>query len=164
MSNCVIAEYENTAAAKFGLEVLRKSGFALDQVSVVASADDPAAKHVRNLHADPQSQTASAVEGRGASLGMLIGGTVAAPIAAGTLIGPFIIAGPLAGIAIGAAVGSLVGMESWGVAHDVSADYEARVKSGSVLVIVHDADKLELIHAESSLETTNPKSLKSIRR
>ncbi len=161
MSQCLIAEYETNAAAKDGLEVLEKTGYTLEQVSVVSSADDPAAKHLRGLQDEPEKHisSASAPEGRSVSLGMLIGGTIAAPLAAGTLIGPFIIAGPLVGIALGAAVGSLVKMDNWGVARDVSADYEQRVKSGSVLVIVHDVDEIEINEAEASLKTTGPKSL-----
>ncbi len=128
---------------------------------MVSSADDSTAAHLRDLEDEPEDHTtsASAPEGRNVSLGMLIGGTVAAPIAAATLIGPFIIAGPLVGIAIGAAVGSLIKMENWGVAHDVTADYEQRVKSGSVLVIVHDVDDLTLDDAKASLKTTGAKSL-----
>ncbi len=161
MSKCLIAEYETNAAAKVGLEVLEKSGFTLDQVSVVSHADDSASEHLHDLQDEPESQQsgASAPEGRNTSLGMLIGGTVAAPIAAGTLIGPFMIAGPLVGIAIGAVVGSLIKMENWGVTHDVTADYEQRVKSGSVLVIVHDVSDLTLDDAKASLKTTGPKSL-----
>ncbi len=161
MSKCLIAEYETTAAAKVGLEVLEKNGFTLEKVSVVSSADDPAATHLRDLQ-DPQHErvsSASAPEGRNISLGMLIGGTVAAPLAAGTLVGSFIIAGPLVGIAIGAAVGSLVNMQHWGVADDVSANYEQRVTAGSTLVIVHDVDDRQLDDAEASLEATEPKSL-----
>ncbi len=142
------------------MEVLDRSGFTLTQVSVVSSALDPAAERLHDLTDDAENEraAASAPEGRNTSLGMLIGGSVAAPIAAGTLVGPFIIAGPLIGIAIGAAVGSLMGMKRWGVAHDVSADYEQRVKAGSVLVIVHDVDDVELSGAEASLKTTDPKS------
>lgn len=160
MSKCLVAEYENYADARIGLEVLEKCGFTMDQVSVVSRASDPASKHLQALQTDePPSSSGSAADGRNASLGMLIGGTVAAPIAAGTMIGPFIIAGPLVGMAIGAAVGSLLNMESWGVTRDVSVDYEQRVQAGSVLVIVHDVEEFQLTDAELSLKTTGPKSL-----
>ncbi len=161
MSKCLIAEYDTNAAAKISLEVLAKSGFTLNQVSVVSSASDPAAERLHNLTDNSESEhtSASAPEGRSTSLGMLIGGTVAAPIAAGTLIGPFMIAGPLIGMAIGAAVGSLMGMQHWGVARDVSAEYEERVKQGAVLVIVHDVDDVDFHGAEASLKTTGPRSL-----
>ncbi len=161
MSKCLIAQYESNGAAKLGLEVLEKGGFTLRTVSIVSKADDPSAKYLRDSHdaGDRPDPGVSPPDSRGATLGMLIGGTVAAPIAAGTLIGPFIIAGPLVGMAIGAAVGSLLQMDRWGVAHDVSADYEKRVRSGDVLVIVHDVDDLELNDAQALLKTTNPKSI-----
>ncbi|QDT07050.1 hypothetical protein K227x_54750 [Rubripirellula lacrimiformis] len=164
MSKCLIAEYDTSAAAKLALEVLEKCGFTLNQVSVVANADDPAAAYLKDLprkdpHEQSEQHSASAPEGRSTSLGMLIGGTVAAPIAAGTLVGPFIIAGPLLGMAIGAAVGGLFDMESWGVEQDTTADYQQRVKSGSVLVIVHDVDQRRLSEARTTLNATDPKSL-----
>ncbi len=162
MSKCLIAEYEAGAAAKVALEVLEKDSFTLENVSVVSNASDLAAEHLSDMHdiAKPSAVDASAPEGRATSLGMLIGGSVAAPIAAGTLIGPLIVAGPLVGMALGAAIGSLLGsMERWGVAHDVSADYEQRVKSGSILLIVHDVDDARLADANALLKPTTPKSL-----
>ncbi len=161
MSKCLIAEYETNAAAKIALEVLEEKQLTIEYVSVVSHANDPSAEHLRHLEDehDESYSSASAPEGRGTSLGMLIGGTLAAPIAAGTLVGPFIIAGPLVGIAVGAAIGSLAGMKRWGVAHDVTADYEKRVKSGSVLVIVHDVDDVTLDNAREVLKATHPKSL-----
>lgn len=162
MSVCLIAEYETKAAAKVALEVLESDGFTLDSVSVVSNADDPAAEHLQELHDESSSEesSASAPEGRSTSLGMLIGGTVAAPIAAGTMVGPFIIAGPLVGMALGAAIGGLAGsMSRWGVDDDLSADYQSRVQSGSLLVIVHDVDEMRLADANRLLKTTDPKSL-----
>lgn len=159
MSKCLVAEYETNATAKIGLEKLEESGLGLSEVSVVSNAEDSDAECLDGLHEESQNQDATASANRSTSLGMLIGGTVAAPIAAGTMVGPFIIAGPLVGMAIGAAVGSLLGMERWGVAHDVSAEYEQRVKSGSVLIIVHDVDDRQLSDAESFLKTTGPKSV-----
>ncbi len=164
MSMCLITEYKSSADAKVGLEVLETGHFTLEQVSIVSNASDPAARHLRGLHEEGESSerghTASAPEGRSTTLGMLIGGTVAAPIAAGTLIGPLIIAGPLVGMVIGAMVGSLLGgMERWGVGHNVSADFEARVEGGSVLLIVHDVDDVRLADAKALLKTTDHKSL-----
>jgi uncharacterized membrane protein len=159
MSNCLIAEYETEAAAKAGLEVLESEHFTLENVSVVSSASDDARKHLDALHdesARDASVSPSAPEGRGVSLGMLIGGTVVA----GTLVGPFVIAGPLLGMALGAAIGGLLShMHRWGVPHHVSSDYEQRVQSGSVLVIVHDIDDVRLAGAERLLNATNPKTI-----
>jgi uncharacterized membrane protein len=161
MSKCLIAEYETNVAAKVALELLEEKQFTIEKVSVVSSAKDPSAEHLHHLkrERDQSMSSASALENRSTSLGMLIGGSIAAPIAAGTLIGPFIIAGPLVGMAIGAAIGSLAGMKRWGVTHDVSADYENRVLAGSVLVIVHDVDSDALEEARMALVETNPKSL-----
>ncbi len=165
MSKCLIAEYETMVAAKACLETLEHGHFTIDKISVVSSASDPAAEHLQHLQhlqdeSVPATTSASAPEGRSTSLGMLIGGTLAAPIAAGTLVGPLIIAGPLVGVAVGATVGNLLGgMARWGVSDDVSDDYEQRVGSGSVLVIVHDVDKNALDDAGSLLEATKPISL-----
>jgi len=162
MTKCLIAEYETMVAAKLCLETLKNSHWTLDNISVVSSDSDPAAEHLKHLQDEsaPETTSASAPEGRTTSLGMLIGGTVAAPIAAGTLVGPLIIAGPLVGIAMGAAVGKLLsGMDRWGVSHHVSDDYERRVESGAVLVIVHDVDKSALDDAGSILAATKPISL-----
>jgi uncharacterized membrane protein len=156
MSKCLIAEYDTSAAAKVALEILEVNAFTLETVSVVSKATDPAVKHLRELENESSSQN------RPTSLGMLLGGTIAAPIAAGTLIGPFIIAGPLVGMALGAAIGGLVGsMQRWGVADDISADYEKRVRAGSVLIIVHDVDIDRLREAREQLVSTDPKSLES---
>lgn len=162
MTKCLIAEYETTVAAKVALEALEREHFTLENVSVVSSASDSAAERLHDLHEDDSEQATaiSAPEGRSTSLGMLIGGTLAAPIAAGTMVGPFIIAGPLVGMALGAAIGRLFGgMEQWGVARDVSADYEQRVKSGAVLVIVHHGDSTRLQQADEVLQSTDPESL-----
>ncbi|TWU48363.1 DUF1269 domain-containing protein [Rubripirellula reticaptiva] len=161
MSKCLIAEYETSAGAKLGLEALEKKGFTLGNVSVVSKTSDPAANRLDDLHKESVAENSdSAPDGRSTSLGMLIGGSVAAPIAAGTLIGPLIIAGPLVGMAVGAAIGSLLGsMERWGVNENLSADYEQRVNSGSLLVIVHDVDDGGLSDARAVLQATDPKSL-----
>lgn len=156
-TQCVIAEYQNMIEATLAIESLKAEHFTLRTVSVISSKDDPAAAelgHLKHLEDD------AAVTGRTVNAAMVIGGTLAAPIAAGTLIGPFIIAGPLVGMAVGAAIGSLyTGLHKWGVAEDVSADYESRVTSGSVLVIVSEdlPERLEL--AEKVLQQTKPKSL-----
>ncbi len=161
MSKCVIAEYQTTAAAKLALEALETEQFTLKNVSVVSSVSDPTADQLHKLDSEHhEHHLASAPEGKTVSLGMLIGGSIATPIAAGTLIGPLIVVGPLVGMAIGAAVGSLLSStERWGVHRDISADYEQRVRSGSVLVIVSGVNETRLDDAERQLSTTDPKSL-----
>ena len=163
MSKCVIAEYQTTAAAKLALEELEAGHFTLQNVSVVSSVSDPTADQLHKLDSDEHHEhhLASAPEGKNISLGMLIGGSIATPLAAGTLIGPLVIVGPLVGIAIGAAVGSLLSStETWGVQQDASADYEQRVRSGSVLIIVNTEDESRLDDAEQLLRSTDPESLR----
>ncbi|WP_162006860.1 DUF1269 domain-containing protein, partial [Roseimaritima sediminicola] len=158
MSRCLIAEFDNSSDAKAALEILEKHGYTLAHVSVVSSVEDPAAEHLHELVEHRGGH--SPIDDRNTSLGMLIGGSLAAPIAAGTLIGPFIIAGPLVGMALGAAVGSLLrGTHQWGVAHDVSEDYEQRVRDGATLVIVNDEDNRRLQDAEKLLRPTDPRTL-----
>lgn len=185
-NDCVIAEYSSLEKADVGLDVLATDGFTSETVSRVslgapksestlprndsASADsDPRQSDKTNddldttvpdtVKGNPDTQKAD----RSAGVGALVGGAVATPLAIGSLIGPFFVVGPLLGLGIGAAVGGLFGAaERWGVRRDVAADYEKRVRDGSVLVIVTDTS-LRLHEAYKLLQTTGPVSIERFR-
>jgi len=169
VTECVIAEFRTSAAAKLALETLDINKFTSEEVSVVSSVDNPAAVHSQELEPQDSPQNSfsqgtpgdSMTDGKSVGLGMMIGGSLAAPIAATTMIGPFIVAGPLVGMAVGAAVGGLLQSTSeWGVDLDATKDYEKRVNSGAVLIFVHSENRVTLDEAEAVLKTTGPDSIK----
>ncbi len=85
-----IAEYESLSKAAIGLEVLEKSDFTNDEVTLISIAEgDGSLESVTVADSDNEL-----VSGGRTGLGMLIGGTVAAPVAIGTMIGPFSAAYP----------------------------------------------------------------------
>ena len=154
-----IAEYESLGAAKVGIEVLEKSHFTEEEVSLVTGAGDSALQELQQLPDVPDDRPA---DGRGVGLGILIGGAAATPVAIGTMVGPFMVAGPLLGFAVGAGAGSLFeGAESESL-RSLSADYEERVKAGSVLIFLTVNSRVRLDDAVNALITTGPKSLERI--
>lgn len=111
------------------------------------------------VRGNPDEQKAN----RAAGVGAVIGGALATPVAVGSLVGPFFVVGPLLGLGLGAAVGGLFGAaERWGVRRDVAADYEKKVREGSVLVVVTDSS-LRLHEAYKLLQTSGPYSLERFR-
>lgn len=176
MQKCVIAEFETREAARIALEALEISGYTIENVSVVASVDDPAAKHLAELPGQEKSferrpseeanepdvevaPTGTTPDSRDVGLGMILGGTIAAPLAIGTMVGPFMVIGPLVGMGIGAVVGGLLSSSTGSSDDDVGKTYEERVKEGSILVIVHDDDDIRLREANSTLQTIGPLSI-----
>ena len=154
---CLIAEYVTLTEAKLVLEALQKADFTLEDVSVIATPNDAASAELDEI---VETDPASPEKNRTINVGMLVGGSLAAPIAAGTLVGPLFVAGPLIGMAIGATVGGLISsVGPWGVTHEVAEDYELRVKTGSVLVLVHHDDSLRIEDAERVLKSIEPRSL-----
>ena len=169
MTECVIAEFRTTAAAKLALETLGVNKFTLEEVSVVSNVDDPAAVHLQEVELQHPSRGVTSkgalggtmTEDKPVGLGLLIGGSVAAPIAAATMIGQFIITGALAGMAVGAAVGGVLeSTKEWGVDLDATKDYEKRVTDGAILIIVHSENRVSIDEAEAVLKTTGPDAIK----
>jgi len=169
VTQCVIAEFGTSAAAKLALETLDVNKFTLEEVSVVSSVNDPAAVLLQELEPQDSAKDSTPKEAPGdtltdyksVSLGMLIGGSAVAPIAAATMIGPFIVAGPLVGMAVGAVVGGLLkSTGEWGVDLDATKDYERRVNEGATLIIVHSENRVNLDEAEAVLKTIGPDSIR----
>lgn len=190
--DCVIAEYRSIEKANLALEVLATGGFTTETVSRISfgqpssdnvlpderlSAQELSIHSKRDgssagetgqlrgeipdqLRGNPDKQKAD----KAAGIGALIGGAVATPLSIGTLVGPFFVVGPLLGLGAGAAVGGLFGAaERWGVRRDVAADYEQRIRNGSVLVIVANDSSLRLHEAYKLLQTSGPFSLERFR-
>lgn len=174
---CLVAEYQSQSAAKIGLEVLRKSDFQNDAVSVAWKG------HTRALSKVDRGSDQNGDVGVGGAMeiGAGIGAMVGVPLAIGSVMGPIMIAGPLAALLGGAALGAVVtgageserNRESadrvdsrglfamanhYGINSHAASEYEKRIEDGAVLVIVTSTSP-RLDEAQSSLKTTGPASL-----
>ncbi len=152
-----IAEYGSLEKAGVGLEVLEKSGYGSQEVSLITKPTK-VPNTLGAMHDELRGGTATLAS---TGLGMLVGGSFAAPIAIGTMIGPFIVAGPLAGLAMGGGMGAFLGQLSSPTVKDAKAEYENRVESGSVLVLLEIGSPVRLQDAVNLLKTTDPQSLES---
>jgi hypothetical protein len=130
------------------VEELEVSGIFSTHVSVLVPAKVETAIATRDHHAEwpPGSPTLTAVGGiLGGAIGWMAGlGSLAIPG-----IGPFIAAGPLmsaiSGAAIGAAVGGVAGiLIGLGIAKSEADRYEERIRSGSILISVHQINDREV--------------------
>lgn len=174
---CLVAEYESQSAAMIGLEVLRKSDFQTDAVSVAWKGHTGALGKVdRGGDHDEEVGVASSLE-----IGAGIGAMVGTPLAIGSMMGPIMVAGPLAALLGGAALGAVVSeagesdrnresadrvdsrglyamTNHYGINSHAASDYEKRIDEGAVLVIVTSTPP-RLDEAQRSLKTTGPASL-----
>ncbi len=174
---CLVAEYESHGAAKVGLEVLRKSDFHTDAVSVAWKGHTRALGKVdRRGVSDKQVGVERSME-IGAGIGALVG----TPLAIGSVMGPIMVAGPLAALVGGAALGAVMseaGQSSanseyadrvdsrglyamanhYGINSHSAAHYEQRINDGAILLIVTSTSP-RLDEAQRSLKTTGPVSL-----
>jgi hypothetical protein len=123
---------------------LKQTGFASDDISALLP-DKRGTKdfaHEHNTKA-PEGATAGGVAGLGlgAALGWLAGvGALAIPG-----VGPFIAAGPimaaLGGAAVGTATGGVIGaLVGLGIPEFEAKRYDAKVRSGNILISVHTED------------------------
>ncbi|RCJ22000.1 histidine kinase [Nostoc minutum NIES-26] len=156
-----IGVFSNRGDAEKALHELRKSGFSMDNVSVIArdtdSRDDIAGTPVQERVGDKADEGATV----GAVSGGVLGGLTGLLVGLGTLaipgIGPIMLAGAaattlattLAGAGIGAAAGSLVGaLIGLGIPEERARVYNERVERGHYLVIVDGTDA-EIATAEA---------------
>lgn len=170
---CLVAEYESQSAAKIGIEVLRKSDFQVDAISVAWKGHTKALGKVDRGDSGNDVGVESSME-IGAGIGALIG----TPLAIGSVMGPIMIAGPLAAVFGGAALGAVVSeagvnrenadrvdsrglyamANHYGINSHSASKYEKRIDEGSILVIVTSTPP-RLDEAQRSLKTTGPASL-----
>lgn len=174
---CLVAEYESQSAAKIGLEVLRKSDFQSDAVSMAWKGNTQALEKLDRGDDDTNDLGVDSSMEIGAGIGALVG----TPLAIGSVMGPIMIAGPLAAMLGGAALGAVVSEAGADAANRQSADrvdsrglfamanhyginahsasmYEQRINEGAILVIVTSTPP-RLDEAQRSLKTTGPASL-----
>ncbi len=142
-TQCVVAVFDEVAAAKAAVMARERSGFAERQVSLVTHAvkeDIPLHQEAELEFGDEGVKNAM----KGAGLGGLFGTLIGSPLLLVAGLGAAVIAGPLALAATGAVIGGFLGgMSGWGVHTDHLEEYEERVRAGKVLVIVSgDADNV----------------------
>ncbi len=137
----IVGVFEDPDHAESALNDLRDTGFAPEQVSVVAR--DTRAGREMAENTGMAAETAGA--GTGAFLGGVTGGIVGWLIGIGALaipgIGPVVAAGALAttlgGAAIGALAGGMVGgLVAMGIPEEEARGYEASVHAGRILLMV----------------------------
>ncbi|WP_182868018.1 DUF1269 domain-containing protein [Stieleria mannarensis] len=159
--NCLIAEYSNERDFQTAIEVLEKARYSEEEVSIVKHAGD---KQLSELDGTEDKTPTSMSGEKTAAAGTIAGGTLGAALGTMTLMGPLLVAGPLLGMGAGAVGGGLLGaVKSWGVDDEVAESYQAKVRNGSILVIVTGAD-LRLTEANQILKTTGPVSLEMYHR
>ncbi|HZZ30084.1 MAG TPA: general stress protein [Pirellulales bacterium] len=150
---CVVAVYQNVADAQAAINKLIGSGFPKTNISLVtATLQNESAAVKRALELGDESQKDAAIgAGIGGVIGLLGGGTVVTLAGTGVFI-----AGPL-GALTGVVVGGLIGaIRGWSVHKDHIPGYEAKIKSGQVLVLAHGNDPLAVAKAEKTLyDATN---------
>jgi outer membrane lipoprotein SlyB len=147
----VVAIYENTSQAKLAIDKLVASGFPSSSISLVTKSltNEPAVVKKTLEFGDDTEKDAAIGAGIGGVIGLLGGATVVSMAGMGVVI-----AGPL-GAMTGVVVGGLIGaIRGWSVHKDHIPKYEAKVKSGQVLVIAHHADPLKVVGAEKVLQGT----------
>ncbi len=154
---CVIAQCANEEKVELALEVLEKTGFTKEDVSVIRSvqqfkdADAPVGGENLAPEAGPEDSAVAS--------STLVGGALGATVGAVTLVGPLLVVGPLAGVALGAAAGGLMNLIGGReVDRETIESYEQSVAAGSALIIV-DGDTTRLNQAERVLRTVNPVAL-----
>jgi len=156
-----IGVFSNRGDVENALHELRKSGFSMDRVSVIARdadrKDDIAGTPVQEKVGDKADEGATV----GAVSGGVLGGLTGLLVGLGTLaipgIGPIMLAGAtattlattLAGAGIGAAAGGLIGaLIGLGIPEERARVYNERVERGHYLVIVDGTDA-EIATAEA---------------
>ncbi len=148
MTKTVVGVYTDAGRAEQALQDLIESGFARDDVSIVAqeregrTGDAPAAHHDES-----RAGTGAAT---GAGIGAAVGGAGGLMAGLGLLaipgFGPIIAAGPivaaLTGAGVGAAAGGLAGgLIGLGIPKEAAGTYAEAVKRGGYLVIVTSRDE-----------------------
>lgn len=162
-----VGVFSNRADAESALHELKKSGFSMDRVSIIArdgnNQDDIAGTEVKERVGDKADEGAKT----GAVSGSVVGGLGGLLVGLGALaipgIGPIMLAGAtattlattLAGAGIGAVAGSLLGaLIGLGIPEERAKVYDERVKRGGYLVIIDGTDA-EVATAEAILRRHN---------
>lgn len=141
MSTCVYCIANNDGQAIRIANRLNRSGFAPDDISIVAP-DPQSRRDIGHTNSTKAPEGAAA----GASAGALLGGAVGWLTGIGLLaipgVGPLIAAGPilatLSGLAVGGAVGGFTGtLIGLGIPEYEAVQYEGHLRQGNILISVH---------------------------
>lgn len=131
----VVAVYSDFQTLREGIQRLTEEGFGVDELSLVTRGGEQLLEEQQALAYGDKSASRAA---QGAGLGGLIGVLVSAPLLTIPGIGPLLVAGPIASGLTGAIVGGFLGgMSGWGVPQDRVQEYEEKVRSGKLILIVH---------------------------
>lgn len=157
MSICVYCIAKNDGQAIRIANRLSRSGFAPDDISVVAP-DPQSRRDVGHRNSTKAPEGAAA----GASAGAVLGGTVGWLTGIGALaipgVGPLIAAGPilatLSGLAVGGTLGGFTGtLIGLGLPEYEAFQYEGHLREGNILISVHtdiaeDAERVREIFVD----------------
>jgi hypothetical protein len=150
---CVVAEFADIDTARLGLEVLARSGYGEEHVSVITRNQSDAQSKMATVNALEKSRNDTQGISEGTGVGSLLGTAISIPLAASTLIGPFFILGPIVGAGLGAAFGGMLG--GAGDKEAAAKHYRQSLEDGGILLII-TGDKGELLDAEASIKTAGP--------
>ena len=145
------------------VDSLKSNGFSPDDISVLFPDKETNRDfaHEKNTKAPEGAATGAGTGGvLGGALGWLVGiGALAIPG-----VGPFIAAGPimaaLSGAAIGAAAGGIAGgLIGLGIPELEAKRYEAKIKSGNMLISVHTENSDEIKLAKDIFTQANAQDI-----
>jgi uncharacterized membrane protein len=158
--NAVVAIYPTHTAAEEAVRELQRSGFDMQQLSIVGK-DYHTEDHVVGYYTTGDRMKAW---GRiGAFWGGLWGLLFGAAFFMIPGIGPVVIAGPLVSWIVGALEGAVVvgglsalgaGLASVGIPHDSVLKYESALKADQFLLVAHGTPE-QVQHAKSILDRTS---------
>jgi|GEM_PF-152112 len=151
MARTIIRLYDDFATAQEVAHELVNTGFARDNISIMAN--DASGEYSRQIGSSEADVSGA---GAGAGIGAVLGGGVGLLVGAGALaipgIGPVIAAGPVlsalatagVGAGIGAVTGGLVGaLVDIGVPEEEAEYYAEGVRRGGAILTIHAPDEAE---------------------
>ncbi len=148
----VVAVYGSLAQAEQAVHVLRRAGFPIENVSLIAPGLPGGLEFAEGLRIGDDSVRDAAI---GAGLGGVLGLLAGIGFLTMSGLGVVFVAGSLAmgltGMTVGAFLGSFVG---WGIHEDHARHYERCVKNGMALVIAN-GNPLEMVHVDRILKETD---------
>lgn len=136
----VVGVFDGPNHAEQALNELKNSGFAPEQVSVVAKDNRETQQMVEETGMGAEGAASGAVLGglTGGIVGWLVGISGLAIPGIGPIVGAGVLATALAGAGIGAVAGGLIGaLVDQGVPEEEARGYEESVRRGSILLTVH---------------------------
>jgi hypothetical protein len=154
----VLGIYPTRLAVEEGVEALRSSDYAVENISVLLQENIGS----KDLGVEKHSKAAEGMAA-GAASGALIGGALGWLTAAGLLAipgaGPILAAGPIIGLLTGVGVvgmaggivGALIGL---GIPEYEAKRYEGRIREGGILLSVHCEDSGMAKRAKQILDAT----------